>query len=51
MCIDVTKGWVGDMSTLGVTESFKVKCDVQLYVAEAAEMIVRVDDIMKSAPR
>ena len=51
VCIDVTKEWVGDMSNLGVTESFKVKCDVQLYVAEAAEMIVRVDDILKSAPR
>ena len=44
-------GSVGDMSNLGVTESFKVKCHVLLYAAEAAEMIVRVDDTLKSAPR
>ena len=49
--VDVTTGSVGDMSALGVTESFKVKCHVLLYAAEAAEMIVRVDDILKSAPR
>ena len=49
--IDVTTGSLGDMSALGVTESFQVKCHVLLYAAEAAEMIVRVDNILKAAPR
>ena len=44
-------GGVGNMEELGVTESYKVKCHVLLYSAEAAEMILRVDDILKSAPR
>ena len=51
LCVDVTTGSLGDMSALGVTESFKVKCHVLLYAAEAAEMIVRVDNILKAAPR
>lgn len=49
--LDMVLGTVGDMKELGITESFKVKCHVLLYSAEAAEMILRVDDILKSAPR
>lgn len=49
--IDMTKGCVGDMDALGVKESFLVKRQVLLSAAEAAEMILRVDDIIKSAPR
>ena len=42
---------VGDMESLGITESFLVKRQVLLSAAEAAEMILRVDDIIKAAPR
>ncbi|NWU33830.1 TCPB protein, partial [Hylia prasina] len=45
------EGVIGDMSLLGVTESFQVKRQVLLSAAEAAEMILRVDDIIKAAPR
>ena len=44
-------GCVGDMIELGVIESFQVKRQVLVSAAEAAEMILRVDDILKSAPR
>ena len=42
---------IGDVSVLGITESYKVKLQVLLSATEAAEMILRVDDIMKSTPR
>ncbi|NWI67500.1 TCPB protein, partial [Todus mexicanus] len=45
------EGTIGDMAALGVTESFQVKRQVLLSAAEAAEMILRVDDIIKAAPR
>jgi len=44
-------GEVGDMEQLGITESYQVKRQVLLSAAEAAEMILRVDDIVKAAPR
>ena len=37
---DMFKGVVGDMSCLGVTKSFLVKCQMLLSAAEAAEMIL-----------
>jgi len=49
--LDMNKGTVGDMVELGITESFKVKSRVILAAAEAAEMILRVDDIIKAPPR
>jgi len=49
--LDMDKGTVGNMVTLGITESFKVKSQVVASASEAAEMILRVDDILKSAPR
>ena len=53
MCLfpDMFKGVVGDMSRLGVTESFLVKRQMLLSAAEAAEMILRVDNIIKAEPR
>jgi T-complex protein 1 subunit beta len=39
------------MDDLKVTESFKVKRQVLLSGHEGAEMIMRVDDILKAAPR
>ena len=44
-------GSIGDMTELGITESFAVKRQVLTSASEAAEMILRVDDILKSAPR
>lgn len=49
--LDMENGEVGDMSELGVTESYRVKQQVLISGAEAAEMILRVDNILKSAPR
>jgi len=45
------KGIVGDMELLGITESLAVKRQILLSASEAAEMILRVDDIIKAAPR
>jgi T-complex protein 1 subunit beta len=49
--LDMTRGTVGDMKVLGVRESFQSKLQVLLSASEAAEMILRVDDIIKAAPR
>lgn len=49
--VDVIEGSVGDMKQRGIFESFKVKQQVLLSATEAAEMIMRVDDIVKCAPR
>lgn len=42
---------VGDMQKLGIQESFKVKQAILLSATEAAEMILRVDEIITCAPR
>lgn len=44
-------GSVADMAELGICESFKSKMSQLCSAAEAAEMIIRVDDIIKNAPR
>ncbi|KAH0678715.1 hypothetical protein KY284_019800 [Solanum tuberosum] len=44
--IDVISGSVGDMSELGICESFKVKQAVLLSATEVTEMIQRVDEII-----
>ncbi|XP_039624770.1 T-complex protein 1 subunit beta [Polypterus senegalus] len=49
--LNMTNGTIGDMVELGITESFQVKRQVLLSAAEAAEMILRVDNIIKAAPR
>uniref|UniRef100_A0A8C7KBM0 T-complex protein 1 subunit beta n=2 Tax=Oncorhynchus kisutch TaxID=8019 RepID=A0A8C7KBM0_ONCKI len=51
MGLNMNQGTIGDMSEMGVTESFQVKRQVLLSAAEAAEMILRVDNIIKAAPR
>jgi T-complex protein 1 subunit beta len=51
MGVDVLTGETGDMATRGVTECFRVKQQILLSGTEAAEMIIRVDDIIKCAPR
>lgn len=47
----MSEGSVGNMAELGITESFQVKRQVLLSASEAAEMILRVDNIIKAAPR
>lgn len=49
--LDMDRGDIGSMKTLGVTESYKLKRKVVLSASEAAEMIIRVDDILRAAPR
>jgi T-complex protein 1 subunit beta len=49
--LDMNTGEIGDMWKLGIRESFKSKLQVLVSAAEAAEMILRVDDIIKCAPR
>jgi T-complex protein 1 subunit beta len=49
--LDMYQGTIGDMEALGVRESFQSKLQVLLSASEAAEMILRVDDIIKAAPR
>jgi T-complex protein 1 subunit beta len=39
------------MQRLGIQESFKVKQAILLSATEAAEMIIRVDEIISCAPR
>lgn len=49
--LNMKAGTMGDMVELGITESYKVKRCVISAAAEAAEMILRVDDIIKAPPR
>ena len=44
--VDVRTGIVGNMQVLGITEAFKMKRQVLLSAAEAAEMILRVDSTL-----
>lgn len=49
--LDMYQGSIACMSEMGVLESYKSKLMVLLSASEAAEMILRVDDIIKCAPR
>ena len=49
--VDVVRGAAGDMKAMGIYESFRVKNQVVTSAVEAAEMILRVDDIIRAAPR
>lgn len=49
--IDMNHGRVADMQVAGIVESLRLKTTVVSAAAEAAEMIVRVDDIIRCAPR
>lgn len=49
--VDVVAGGVGCMQARGVVEAFRVKRAVLLSATEAAEMILRVDEVVKAAPR
>ena len=49
--LNMGNGTIGNMNELGIMESYKSKLQVLTSASEAAEMILRVDDIIKSAPR
>eukprot|EP01127_Copromyxa_protea_P005884 TRINITY_DN15716_c0_g1_i1.p1 TRINITY_DN15716_c0_g1~~TRINITY_DN15716_c0_g1_i1.p1 ORF type:complete len:545 (-),score=167.92 TRINITY_DN15716_c0_g1_i1:37-1509(-) len=49
--LDMTKGVIGDVKELGITEALKVKRQVILSASEAAEMILRIDEVIKAPPR
>ncbi|KAN0062380.1 T-complex protein 1 subunit beta [Thecaphora frezii] len=49
--LDLDNNKIEDMKVNGVTESWKLKRQVVVSASEAAEMILRVDDILKCAPR
>lgn len=49
--LDLTKGQVGDMREMGVVESYKLKRAVVSSAAEAAEVLLRVDNILRAKPR
>eukprot|EP01121_Diplochlamys_sp_Union-15-3_P015412 TRINITY_DN508_c0_g1_i1.p1 TRINITY_DN508_c0_g1~~TRINITY_DN508_c0_g1_i1.p1 ORF type:complete len:536 (+),score=129.06 TRINITY_DN508_c0_g1_i1:85-1692(+) len=49
--LDMDHGVVSDVEALGITESLKVKKQVVISASEAAAMILRVDQIIKAAPR
>merc|ERR1712046_151435 len=51
MGLDFRQGGVADMGELGIMESFRSKMSQLCAAAEAAEMIIRVDDIVRNAPR
>lgn len=49
--LNMYTGEVGNMREMGVTECLRVKEQALVSATEAAEMILRVDDIVKCAPR
>ncbi|KRY80039.1 T-complex protein 1 subunit beta [Trichinella pseudospiralis] len=49
--IDLKNGTINDMKKLGVFESYRVKLSALNAAAEAAELIIRVDDILSAEPR
>jgi len=44
-------GEIASMKDLGITECYRVKEQALISATEAAEMILRVDDIVRCAPR
>ena len=49
--LNMFHGRVDNMATLGVTECLRVKEQALLSASEAAELILRVDEIIRCAPR
>jgi len=49
--LNFTNATVSDMAELGIMESFRSKMSQLCAAAEAAEMIIRVDDIVRNAAR
>jgi len=51
MGLNMVDGTMGNVREMGITESFKLKKQVVSAASEAAEMILRVDDIIRCQPR
>ena len=49
--LDMDNGKVADMVELGILESFHLKRQVVISAAEAAEMVLRIDNIIRAPPR
>merc|ERR1719421_2475786 len=49
--LDLNKGEVGDMKVLGILESYKSKLSGLCAAAEAAEQVIRVDNIIRCPQR
>lgn len=49
--LDLNNGVVADMRELGIVESYKLKRAVVSSAAEAAEVLLRVDNIIRAKPR
>lgn len=51
LILDMEKGTVGDMAQLGILESYHLKSHVVISASEAAEMVLRIDNIIRAPPR
>lgn len=51
MGLDMNSGTVADKKDLGIMESYKSKSSSLCAAAEAAEQVIRVDDIIRCAQR
>lgn len=49
--LDLNKGDIADMRELGIVESYKLKYAVVSSASEAAEVLLRVDNIIRAKPR
>jgi len=49
--IDANNATVADMKNMGIFESYRSKMSGLCAAAEAAEQVIRVDDIIRNAPR
>ena len=49
--LDIENGDIACVAQMRITESYKVKSSVVSYASEAAEMILRVDDVLRAVPR
>merc|ERR1719265_994035 len=49
--IDANNAVVADMKNMGIFESYRSKMSSLCAAAEAAEQVIRVDDIIRNAPR
>ena len=49
--LDLNNGTIADMRQLGIVESYKLKRAVVSSASEAAEVLLRVDNIIRARPR
>ncbi|CAF4013115.1 unnamed protein product, partial [Rotaria magnacalcarata] len=49
--LDMENGTIADIAELGILESYHLKRQVVISASEAAEMVLRIDNIIKAPPR